>query len=513
MKTRRIERRLILLALSLFMALVLLHVIAVRVHAEGENVIPESDYLTFKAEENGSSVMMKYASATSLQYKKSTDTAWQNYTAGTAIPLDKEESVRFRGNNVTFDSSNHVNITGKVACSGNIMSLRMDDEGKNQGLSDYCFSFMFKGCTDLRTAPELSATNLVKYCYSYMFSGCTGLTVAPELPAENLAQGCYSDMFNGCTGLTTAPELPAATLVKNCYSDMFDGCTGLTTAPELPATTLAEYCYFYMFRGCTGLKVAPKLPATTLAKGCYEGMFFGCTGLTSAPELPATTLAVDCYFNMFCACMGLKSTPELPATTLAEYCYSHMFYGCTGLTTAPKLPATTLAEGCYEGMFNGCTGIKLSTKQMDEYNYVYRIPSSGTGTTAQHALDDMFKNTGGTFTGTSDINTTYYTNDIPGSDYLSFTAEEDSSSVMMKYASATSLQYKKSTDAAWQNYTAGTAISLNNGDSVCFRGNNVTFDYDHHVNITGKVACSGNIMSLRMDDEGKDQGLSDSCFN
>ena len=59
-------------------------------------------------------------------------------------------------------------------------------------------------------------------------------------------------------------------------------------------------------------------------------------------------------------------------------------------------------------MFNGCTGLKLSSTQTGEYTQEYRIPSSGTGTTASNALTDMFASTGGTFTGTPSINTTYY---------------------------------------------------------------------------------------------------------
>jgi hypothetical protein len=60
-------------------------------------------------------------------------------------------------------------------------------------------------------------------------------------------------------------------------------------------------------------------------------------------------------------------------------------------------------------MFYGCSLIKLSTTQVDEYQTEYRIPFSGTGTTASNALGSMFANTGGTFTGTAIINTTYYT--------------------------------------------------------------------------------------------------------
>ena len=92
-----------------------------------------------------------------------------------------------------------------------------------------------------------------------------------------------------------------------------------------------------------------------------------------------------------------------------------MFYGCTALTKAPALPATTLAYSCYSGMFYGCTKIKLSSTQTGEYTTAYRIPITGTGTTATMALDRMFYRTGGTFTGTPEINTTYYlsnTNEI-----------------------------------------------------------------------------------------------------
>ena len=86
-----------------------------------------------------------------------------------------------------------------------------------------------------------------------------------------------------------------------------------------------------------------------------------------------------------------------------------MFEGWTALTRVPGLPATTLAAYCYKNMFSGCAKIKLSTTQTGEYQTAYRIPTSGTGTTADYALSAMFKNTGGTFTGTPEINTTYYT--------------------------------------------------------------------------------------------------------
>ena len=146
--------------------------------------------------------------------------------------------------------------------------------------------------------------------------------------------------------------------------------------------TMAVYCYYYMFDGCTGLIQAPALPATTLATCCYRWMFDGCTSLTQAPALPATTVA--------------------------ESCYKYMFQGCTSLTQVPALSATNLKRECYSNMFDGCTSLKLSSTQTGEYTQEYRIPSSGTGTTATNALVEMFTGTGGTFTGSPAINTTYY---------------------------------------------------------------------------------------------------------
>ena len=94
--------------------------------------------------------------------------------------------------------------------------------------------------------------------------------------------------------------------------------------------------------------------------------------------------------------------------TLAESCYNSMFRDCTALTQAPSLPATTLYYDCYGSMLQGCISLKLSSTKTDEYTQEYRIPSSGNDTSETSALNNMFTSTGGTFTGTPEINTTYY---------------------------------------------------------------------------------------------------------
>ena len=166
--------------------------------------------------------------------------------------------------------------------------------------------------------------------------------------------------------------------------------------------SVTAYCYFSMFDGCTSLTTAPELPATTLAYACYAGMFMNCTSLTTAPALPATTLANYCYLSMLYGCSSLTTAPSLPATTLANSCYYAMFYGCTSLTTAPSLPATTLDVDCYNSMFRGCTNLKVN--QNGSGTKIFTCPStSGVST----PVDDMFLDTGGSFTGTPVAGNTY----------------------------------------------------------------------------------------------------------
>ena len=318
-------------------------------------------------------------------------TTWDGTATLSSVNNDGEYVLYLRGTGNTVITGNNspdyrwVLTGGDIACIGNIENL-----------------------LDYATVASGEHPTMVSSCYANMFYGCTNLTTAPALPATTLVSFCYFNMFRGCTSLTTAPALPATTMANSCYANMFQGCANFTTAPVLPATTMASSCYANMFFNCTNLTTAPALPATTLENRCYHNMFYGCTSLTQAPALPATTLEGYCYSYMFYGCTSLIKAPVLPSTTLAIYCYQSMFSGCTSLTQAPALPATTLTNSCYRGMFYGCTSLKLSATQTDEYIQEYRIPTTGTGTTATDALTNMFTSTGGTFTGTPEINITYY---------------------------------------------------------------------------------------------------------
>ena len=445
-------------------------------------------------------------------------TVWNGTTILSSVDNDGERVLYLRGTGntkITGLNADDVSdtyrwiLTGSdIACVGNIENL-----------------------LDYATVESGQHPMMAEACYGYMFYGCTSLTKAPALPATTLTIGCYFGMFQGCTALTQAPALPATTLANSCYTFMFVSCTSLTQAPALPATTLAMGCYNSMFSDCTSLTQAPALPATTLAMGCYNSMFWGCTSITQAPALPATTLANSCYGSMFQNCTALTQAPALLATTLEDYCYVSMFQNCTALTQVPALPAETLANDCYESMFWGCTGLKLSTTKTGEYTQEYRIPTTGTGTTAAMALTDMFTSTGGTFTGAPEINTTYYLStdnmivretevatlreyvesmiDSPfkpeGKSYLTFSSPN---SFTLAVGDATkhwdgTLEYFAS-DKTWTVWDGTTTLSSveNDGEHVLYlRGTGNTKITGNNPNykwvLTGSdIKCIGNIENL-----------------
>ena len=239
------------------------------------NEIPSQlpDYLCFTAEEAGSTVAMAVNKTPTKgqAFETSTDGInWSVFTPGnTTITLvNVGDKVYFRGDNTTVSESSSIYykfvMSGKIAASGNIMSL-LDTTCQSTTISN-------------------------SYCYGYLFYNCTSLTTAPALPATTLVSSCYDSMFRSCKSLTTAPSLPATTLASSCYDSMFRDCKSLTTAPALPATTLVTWCYNYMFYGCTSLQVysssgtghtkAWRIPTSGSASSytSQSSMFYNCPG-------------------------------------------------------------------------------------------------------------------------------------------------------------------------------------------------------------------------------------------
>ena len=172
---------------------------------------------------------------------------------------NKNGTAKFNGGNATITFTNP---DVKVACKGDIRTLLDWENYKTVNTQNARFSYLFKDCAVLTSAPELPATTLANNCYYIMFGGCTSLTAAPELPATTLAKICYSYMFDGCKSLTSAPELPATTLANGCYENMFLNCTKLSTvtmlAPSEKISKASNYCYNWLYNAGTDKTVTSR---------------------------------------------------------------------------------------------------------------------------------------------------------------------------------------------------------------------------------------------------------------
>ncbi|MBO4718763.1 MAG: hypothetical protein J5658_02710 [Prevotella sp.] len=310
--------------------------------------------LTFEAKNPNTTITFNAKADAILKFSRN-GIDWETYSSPITL-ANTGDKVSFRGENNAMASTPSDGNCSKFSCDGsayvygNVMSLLSETEYPTAtSVNSYAFCRLFYGCTQIYNheskALVLPATGLSDYCYAYMFNGCSSLTSAPVLPAMTMADDCYMGMFFGCSGLTTAPALPATSLANACYQFMFSGCTSLGSAPNLPATILAGYCYGDMFMGCTGLTSAPALQATTLAGMCYYQMFMGCTNLTTAPDLPATTLSAGCYAQMFMNCTSLNRITCLATDISAADCTTEWLNNVAASGTFTKAASTNWGTG------------------------------------------------------------------------------------------------------------------------------------------------------------------------
>ena len=229
----------------------------------------------------GGTISLADAGSNVFYYSKDNGSTWSSLTTGQTINVVTGDKVLWKASGLTISSSDGIG-TIKPSASfrvyGNIMSLEYGDNFVGQTtMRDYNFMGLFYSATTLMTASNLvlPATTLTQYCYYWMFAGCTSLTTAPDLPATTLANYCYHSMFYNCTSLTVVPALPATTLVSNCYAFMFRNCTRLNNITCLATDISATNCTYWWvasvsLRG-TFHKAANMCDWTTGANGIPSG--------------------------------------------------------------------------------------------------------------------------------------------------------------------------------------------------------------------------------------------------
>ena len=199
------------------------------------------DYLTLKVLTPGTIMWRAVGGETKTIEYSLNKGAWTSITStadGVAINVAAGDSVRLRGSNTTYATSNTAYSAFGGQNSGDGGTATYDIEGNTMSL---LYGDNFENATDLTNTSY-------HFCSMFKYSGAVS--------AKNMV-------------------LPALTLKRACYRAMFSYATHLTEAPALPATTLAQHCYWYMFQG-TLISESPELNAQTLVTQCYGGMFEGC---------------------------------------------------------------------------------------------------------------------------------------------------------------------------------------------------------------------------------------------
>ena len=521
---------------------------------EGEDPAP-GKWLCFTAEMDSSKVWFRNTNnQPDIQYSLDNGETWETWGDQVPILLKKTgDKVYVKGVNpdgfshtlgYTILASQNPSVAANTHCTTFGMSGRIAASGSVMSLID--------GVGEADTVP-------CEYCFSYLFAGCTALTKAPQLPAKTLADYCYSRMFGECTSLSQTPEFPATQLANTCYSAMFINCSDLTDVAELNATDLAPSCYRNMFYGCTKLTKAPKLSATQLADNCYGGMFANCTSLTEAPELPATDLKRLCYSQMFSGCTSLSKAPDLMSEELIDYCYSQMFKGCTSLNYIKvgvmSLDNDSSATGNWvegvdgPGVFifpcgstydkHGISEVPDNFTIISSPIIIFQNPDStelwrdtiDCNVKAEYKGETPFYKEGLLFTGWEPELTSYkeagvyyYTaqyEDPSANNWLCFTAESDNASFfyMSRGQYDPDVQYSTDGGATWNSLAYGDTVWMGGtGNKVYLRGNNPNGfsmdpnEYSYFVMNTGDIAASGSVMSL-VDGKGLSTTIpNDYCF-
>ena len=204
------------------------------------------------------------------------------------------------------------------------------------------YYIMYTNCSELIEVPDIPATEISKFeniecnvAMMRMFEGCTKLEkINGSLKIKIPGGGCYNQMFNGCTQLKAAPEILATQSAYRFCKQMFKGCTNLVVPPPyLPkyVTASSLEAYYEMFRNCSKLEYGPTLPAEVPIKQMYYQMFYGCSALKNIPYIGLHRIvgglsSGSCCDYMFHSCNALKHV-ELTKNIKYEVDYSEQSNG------------------------------------------------------------------------------------------------------------------------------------------------------------------------------------------
>ena len=264
-------------------------------------------------------------------------TAW-NGSQISSSNIDGRQRIYFRGSNNTYimgsngSQANAWKITGSnVECNGNLWNILDYNTVKQDKIpihASRCFYHMFDSCEALVKVPALGTkyTGSVssdhifqapEYCYAYMFYGCSNILEPAELVSRKMGNYCYLAMYQNCVKLTRSAALDYSRVnnrAEYCYSHMFYGCSSLEEVKNLGKEP-GVYLYYRTFSHCNSIRTIPDIIQYQNGEGAYDTW--------------------STYCEAFSYCLGLRRYPTITTNNTFsdlrrsyENHFHDMFLGC-----------------------------------------------------------------------------------------------------------------------------------------------------------------------------------------
>ena len=280
-------------------------------------------------------------------------TAWDGSEISSSN-IDGRQRIYFRGSNNTYimgsngSRDNAWKITGSnVECNGNLWNILDYNTVKQDKIPTHasrCFYHMFDSCEALVKVPALGTKyprpvsndhtfEAPEYCYAYMFYGCSNILEPAELVSHKMRDYCYLAMYQNCVKLIRSADL---------------------SFPKVGTFPDAEYCYSHMFYGCSSLEEVKNLGKDDGISVFYR-TFSHCNSIRTIPDIiqyqngEGAYHTWSTYREAFSYCLGLRRYPTITTNNtfsdlrqLYENHFDYMFLGCPlhiyGSSSSGRIP-------------------------------------------------------------------------------------------------------------------------------------------------------------------------------
>ena len=250
-----------------------------------------TQYLCFTAEEPNSTVsLMAKDSAPVVDLMTSRDgDTWSPYTVGNTITLSNVgDFVQFKagpgGNQAMGTSSdgyNYFSMTGKVAASGNLVSLLDETCTMNEIVAPGAFRRIFFECMSLVKAPEIPFTKLSDYCFKEAFQKVS-ITETPMVQATVYGVRACDNMFSWNTKLTKLnfTDKPIS-ISDNSFKGFFYNVASLVDVPEaIRVSTPSTSSFDALYQFCSSIKIPTSFYVNELPSSLFYNTYTGCSSLS-----------------------------------------------------------------------------------------------------------------------------------------------------------------------------------------------------------------------------------------